>query len=89
MHVERVDAHAFGPLQGDALDLGPGCNVIHGPNESGKSSWHAALTTALAGRRRGRGATRPPSRTSPIATVRGAAAGGPSARGSGWPTAGW
>jgi hypothetical protein len=55
MHVERVDAHAFGPLQGDALDLGPGCNVIHGPNESGKSSWHAALTTALSGRRRGRG----------------------------------
>ena len=55
MHVERVEAHAFGPLQGDALELGPGCNVIHGPNESGKSSWHAALTTALGGRRRGRG----------------------------------
>ena len=55
MHVERVEAHAFGPLQGDTLELGPGCNVIHGPNESGKSSWHTALTTALGGRRRGRG----------------------------------
>ena len=55
MFVERVDAHAFGPFQGESLELGPGCNVVHGPNESGKSSWHAALTTALAGRRRGRG----------------------------------
>jgi DNA repair exonuclease SbcCD ATPase subunit len=55
MHIERVDGLAFGPLRDRALELGPGCNVVHGPNESGKSSWHAALTTAVTGRRRGRG----------------------------------
>jgi uncharacterized protein YhaN len=55
MHVERVDGLAFGPLHDEVLELAPGCNVVHGPNESGKSSWHAALTTAVTGRRRGRG----------------------------------
>ena len=29
--------------------------VIHGPNESGKSNWHAALYAGLCGVRRGRG----------------------------------
>jgi DNA repair exonuclease SbcCD ATPase subunit len=55
MHVERVDGLAFGPLRDEVLELAPGCTVVHGPNESGKSSWHAALTTAVTGRRRGRG----------------------------------
>ena len=38
-----------------SLELGPGLNVVHGPNESAKSSWHAALTAGLCGRRRGSG----------------------------------
>ena len=50
MHFESVTAHAFGPLHNDKpLTLAPGMNVVHGPNESGKSSWHAALQTALCG----------------------------------------
>lgn len=42
----------------DELELGPGLNVISGPNESGKSSWHAALYAALCGVRRARGSPR-------------------------------
>ena len=49
MRFEFVTAHAFGPFRNETLTLAPGMNVIHGPNESGKSSWHAALQTALCG----------------------------------------
>src|ERR1700722_11689833 len=45
----------FGPLADEALDLAPGMNVIYGPNEAGKSSWHSALYVSLCGVRRGRG----------------------------------
>ncbi|MBW3577089.1 MAG: AAA family ATPase [Actinobacteria bacterium] len=55
MRIARVHAGAFGPLQGAALELAPGLTVIHGPNESGKSSWHAALYAGLCGLPRGRG----------------------------------
>jgi DNA repair protein SbcC/Rad50 len=57
MRVERVVAHAFGPFQGETLELAPGMSVVAGPNEAGKSSWHAALRLALTGVRRGRGRT--------------------------------
>ena len=43
MRFESVTAHAFGPFVGRSLELAPGLNVIHGPNEAGKSSLHAAL----------------------------------------------
>lgn len=56
MRIERVEAHVFGPLKGETLELAPGMTVIHGPNEAGKSSWHAALYAGLCGRRRGPGA---------------------------------
>ncbi|HWO68819.1 MAG TPA: AAA family ATPase, partial [Umezawaea sp.] len=56
MRIESVTAHAFGPLAGRTLALAPGLTVIAGANESGKSSWHAAIHAALCGRRRGRGA---------------------------------
>ncbi|HEX6344761.1 AAA family ATPase [Umezawaea sp.] len=56
MRIESVTAHAFGPLAGRTLELAPGLTVIAGANESGKSSWHAAIYAALCGRRRGRGA---------------------------------
>ncbi len=56
MRIESVKAHAFGPFVDETLHLGQGMTVIHGPNESGKSSWHAALYVGLCGMRRGRGA---------------------------------
>src|SRR3954463_4078372 len=56
MRIESVTAHAFGPLAERTLTLAPGLTVIAGANESGKSSWHAAIHAALCGRRRGRGA---------------------------------
>jgi AAA domain len=55
VRVTHVVARAFGPFHGERLDLAPGMSVITGPNESGKSSWHAALRMALTGLRRGRG----------------------------------
>ncbi len=55
MWVRSVTAHAFGPLAGQTLELAEGLTVVHGPNESAKSSWHAAIYAALCGRRRRRG----------------------------------
>ena len=58
MRIESVKAYAFGPFIGERLELAPGMTVMHGPNESGKSNWHAALYAGLCGMRRGRGGTR-------------------------------
>lgn len=58
MRFDRVVAHAFGPLSGDTLEFAPGMNVIYGPNEAGKSSWHAALYAGLCGMRRAKGMPR-------------------------------
>ncbi len=55
MNIERVVARAFGPFRGEELKLSPGMTVVSGPNEAGKSSWHAALRMALTGLRRGKG----------------------------------
>ena len=55
MRIESVSAHAFGPFVGETLTLVPGMSVIWGPNEAGKSSWHAALYFGLCGRRRASG----------------------------------
>ena len=55
MYIESVKAYAFGPFVDQTLDLAPGMTVIHGPNESGKSSWHAAIYAGLCGVRRGGG----------------------------------
>lgn len=60
MWFSSIRARAFGPLhsdKGDQLQFTSGLNVVHGPNETGKSSWHAALSAALCGRRRGPGRT--------------------------------
>jgi recombinational DNA repair ATPase RecF len=51
-------ARAFGPLQEESLELGEGMSVITGPNEAGKTSWHAAMRLALTGVRRGPGRTK-------------------------------
>ena len=55
MWFRKARARAFGALRNDELPLNSGLNVIHGPNEAGKSTWHAAMTAALCGQRRGRG----------------------------------
>ncbi len=55
MRIQRVVARAFGPFQNETLELAPGMTVVAGPNEAGKSSWHAATRLALTGLRRGRG----------------------------------
>ena len=56
MRINKVTASAFGPLVDQELSLASGMTVIVGDNESAKSSWHAALYSALCGRRRGKGA---------------------------------
>ncbi len=58
MLIEAVTAHAFGPFAEKRLSLAPGLTVIFGHNESGKSTWHAALYAAVCGIRRARGAGR-------------------------------
>ena len=55
MYFEKIKAIAFGPLLDKVLDLAPGLNVVFGPNEAGKSTWHAAIYAGLCGIRRGRG----------------------------------
>ncbi|GAA3144364.1 hypothetical protein JOF29_005743 [Kribbella aluminosa] len=56
MRIVSVIAHAFGPLVDASLEFAPGITVLAGGNESAKSSWHAAVYSALCGRRRARGA---------------------------------
>jgi exonuclease SbcC len=55
VYINKVRAGAFGPLRSEDLELGPGLNVVHGPNEAGKSSWFAATYSGLAGRRKVKG----------------------------------
>ena len=55
MWFKSITARAFGPLRNSELQFEPGLNVIHGPNEAGKSTWHVAITAALCGLRRVRG----------------------------------
>src|SRR6476619_2514577 len=58
MRFVSVTAHAFGPLHEATLEFAEGMTVVYGPNESGKSSWHAALYAGLCGRRRRGGLNR-------------------------------
>ncbi len=55
MRIERVTAHAFGPLHDETLEFAPGMTLVYGRNEAGKSSWHAALYAGLCGVRRAKG----------------------------------
>jgi DNA repair protein SbcC/Rad50 len=55
MRIQRVIARAFGPFRDEELELAPGLTVVVGPNEAGKSTWHAATRLAITGVRRGRG----------------------------------
>jgi len=49
MRVERLTVSGFGKLAGSDLRPGPGLTIVHGPNESGKSTTHAALRASLFG----------------------------------------
>ncbi|HEY7258240.1 MAG TPA: AAA family ATPase [Gaiellales bacterium] len=49
MHVESVHLHGFGRLADRAFGFAPGLTIVHGPNEAGKSTLHAALSAALFG----------------------------------------
>ena len=55
MRFESVKAYSFGPFRNQTLELAPSMNVVFGPNEAGKSSWHAAIYAGLCGMRRTRG----------------------------------
>ncbi|PRC48502.1 hypothetical protein C6A85_79520, partial [Mycobacterium sp. ITM-2017-0098] len=55
MRIDQVVGTAFGPFRGETLEFATGLNVVHGPNEAGKSSWFNATYTALAGRRKYKG----------------------------------
>jgi uncharacterized protein YhaN len=52
VRLERAQAKAFGPLRRATLELSRRMTVVYGPNEAGKSTWHAAIHAALCGRRR-------------------------------------
>src|SRR5438876_6742013 len=58
MKVETVFAYSFGPFADAMLELAPGMTLVYGPNEAGKSTWHAALYAGLCGMRRARGRAR-------------------------------
>ena len=58
MRFERVVAEGFGPLVGETLEFAEGMTVVFGPNESAKTTLHAATYAALCGMRRGRGQPR-------------------------------
>ena len=49
MRVERLSVSGFGKLAAREVRFGPGLTIVHGPNESGKSTTHAALRAALFG----------------------------------------
>ena len=48
MRIKKMTAW-FGTLEGESLELGAGLNIIHAPNESGKSTWCAFLRAMLYG----------------------------------------
>jgi uncharacterized protein YhaN len=74
VRVERLSVSGFGKLAAREVRFGPGLTVVHGPNESGKSTTHAALRAALfgltAGGRRTRDETAAIERYRPWADVR-------------------
>ncbi len=57
MKINQVVARSFGPLSDEVLEFADHMTVVYGPNESGKSTWHAAAYLGLCGMRRGPGMT--------------------------------
>ena len=68
MRAERLSFAGFGKLANRELRFGPGLTIVHGPNESGKSTTHAALRASLFGLTAG--GRRTPSETAAIERFR-------------------
>ncbi|MGI9187563.1 MAG: AAA family ATPase [Gaiellales bacterium] len=49
MRIARIEAIAYGAIGGRIIEPGPGLTVIHGPNESGKSSTMQLIRGVLFG----------------------------------------
>ncbi|MGN6380382.1 MAG: ATP-binding protein [Gaiellales bacterium] len=49
MRARTLRIHGFGRLTEREFELGDGLTIVHGPNEAGKSTLHAALTASLVG----------------------------------------
>jgi len=49
VHLESLKLHGFGRLTGRSFRFSPGLTVVHGPNEAGKSTLHAAVSASLFG----------------------------------------
>ena len=65
MEIKRLTG-TFGTLEEDTIVLSPGLNLIHAPNESGKSTWCALLRVMLYGlATRARGAAADKNRYAP------------------------
>lgn len=49
MRILSLHLHHFGAVTDERLEFSDGLNVVSGPNEAGKSTWHAAATLLLTG----------------------------------------
>ena len=49
MKVTTLRVQGFGRLRDREFRFGPGLTIVHGPNESGKSTMHAALSASIFG----------------------------------------
>src|SRR5438309_10902162 len=58
MKFLTVSSNGFGFLRSNSLTFAPKFTVVYGPNEAGKSTWHAALYAGFCGMRRARGRAR-------------------------------
>ncbi len=55
MRIQSVRLGPFGRFAAASFEFAPGLNVIYGPNETGKSTLHQALLTAVGGVKRAAG----------------------------------
>ena len=55
MFLEKLHIQRWRGLENLQLELKPGLNLLHGPNESGKSSLHEAIRSAFLLKSRGKG----------------------------------
>src|SRR5207245_6100124 len=54
MRFLTVSSNGFCSLGSNSLTIAPKFTVVYGPNETGKSTWHAAMYAAFCGMRRSR-----------------------------------
>ncbi len=49
MRITTLRLHGFGRFREREFEFGPGLTIVHGPNEAGKSTLHAALSASTFG----------------------------------------